>query len=165
MKSNGFTLLELMVAMTILAILLSIAVPSFSNLISSNRIENQADNFLSSLAMARSEAIKLNQQVKLCKSSDGATCTTSGDWSVGWIIMDNSSNILQTYDGIPDGFTFSSTDLKDEVTFRPSGEITSTGGSIIICGPDGKEADAHVVFLSAVGRPRREHGATDCTAS
>jgi type IV fimbrial biogenesis protein FimT len=83
---RGFTLMELMVAVTVLAILLGLAVPTFRETIQMNRIVAQNNDFISTLNFARSEAIKRSDTVAVCPSTDGLTCAGAvADWSTGWI--------------------------------------------------------------------------------
>jgi len=92
--NTGFTLLELIVAVAIAAILAVIAIPSFTRTIRSNRGVTDANNVLSLLTMARSEAIKRDTSVSLCVSSDGATCATGTvTWDRGFLLfVDYKSN-------------------------------------------------------------------------
>jgi type IV fimbrial biogenesis protein FimT len=84
---RGFTLLELMVSITVLGILLGLSVPMFRETILNNRIVAQNNEFISGLNYARSEAIKRSDTVSLCPSTDGATCAASTNWSTGWIVF------------------------------------------------------------------------------
>ncbi|MEQ8660587.1 MAG: GspH/FimT family pseudopilin [Gammaproteobacteria bacterium] len=82
---RGFTILELMTVVAVLGILLAIGVPSFRTLLADNRIVSQLNQFSSTLALARSEAVKANRRVVVCPSTDGASCASGVDWDVGWI--------------------------------------------------------------------------------
>ena len=86
-SQRGFTLIELLVAVAVLAVLLAVGVPSFQSLLASNRLSSQTNDMISALAQARSEAIRRGARVTLCKSSDGTSCTTTGDWEQGWMIF------------------------------------------------------------------------------
>lgn len=72
-KSKGVTLIEILVTLSLIAILLTLAVPSFSNFIHQNRMTSQANTFLSVIQLARNEAIKSREPVTLLveKGSDG----------------------------------------------------------------------------------------------
>jgi type IV fimbrial biogenesis protein FimT len=86
-RARGFTLIELMVTVTVIAILALIAAPSFNEAILSNKLAGFSNNFVASVQLARSEAIKRNTPVTLCRSADGQTCATTGTWQQGWIVM------------------------------------------------------------------------------
>jgi type IV fimbrial biogenesis protein FimT len=91
----GFTLIELMMTIAVLAVLVTLAAPSFDSAILNGKLTSFANNFLASTRLARSEAIKRNAPVTLCRSNDGATCATSGGWEQGWIIVSGTTVILQ----------------------------------------------------------------------
>ncbi|PID33763.1 MAG: hypothetical protein CR955_00910 [Thiotrichales bacterium] len=84
-KNSGFTLIEMIVTITIVAIFASIAVPSFSNLIKKNRITTSTNEFISSLVLARSEALKRSRDVTVCASDDQTSCSGT-EFSKGWIV-------------------------------------------------------------------------------
>jgi type IV fimbrial biogenesis protein FimT len=83
--TSGFTLIELMVVVALLAIVTTIAIPSWNRLVTSNRIRAAVNDWTSSVQFARSEALRQNSPVTLCPSSDGLNCTAS-DYEVGWIV-------------------------------------------------------------------------------
>ena len=70
----GFSLIELMVTLAVAAILMAIATPSFIALINGNRLTSTANELVSSLQLARSEALRRNTQVRVCRSESGNTC-------------------------------------------------------------------------------------------
>jgi len=88
-KQSGFTLIELMVVISILAILLGIGVPSFRATIEGNRITTVANDLVGALQFARSEAVKRGTNVTLCSSNDQATC--SGGWVNGWVARNEAA--------------------------------------------------------------------------
>jgi type IV fimbrial biogenesis protein FimT len=94
-RYQGFTLIELMVTLAVLAIVLGIAVPSFQKQIINNKSLTMGDEFAQALNFARSEAVKTKKRVSICASSDGATCT--GNWSEGFIVFqDNAATDTET---------------------------------------------------------------------
>ncbi len=89
-KCNGLTLVELLVVLAVAAILAQIALPDFSDAIKNNRSTTQLNELQTSLMLARSEAVKRNNAVVMCKSVDGAACQDSGvNWHSGWIVFED----------------------------------------------------------------------------
>ncbi|MDR2299547.1 MAG: GspH/FimT family pseudopilin [Comamonas sp.] len=93
---HGFTAVELMVALAILAVLSAIAVPSFRTLFERWRVLQTAESLKSSLMLARSEAIKQGGRIviqKIANNTDGCTTATDKtDWDCGWIICNDLNN-------------------------------------------------------------------------
>jgi type IV fimbrial biogenesis protein FimT len=88
-RVSGFTMVEMMVAVAILAILASIALPSYRSLIANNRIVANTNDLVADLALARSEAAKRGGTtvVTVCASSNGSSCSGSTDWSGGRLVF------------------------------------------------------------------------------
>lgn len=84
-KNAGFSLLELLVAMGMLAILAGIAAPSFSDYIQTNGIFSLRQNVNTAVMTARTEALNRNKTVTICSSDDAETC--GGTWSDGWLVF------------------------------------------------------------------------------
>lgn len=91
-------MIELLVTMAVAAILLAVAVPSYRSFMISSRIATESNDFLAALNLARSEAIKRNSPVTLCKSANATSCATTGDWAQGWIVFEdcNSNGVVDT---------------------------------------------------------------------
>jgi len=92
-RAAGFTLLELLITMSIAAILLTIAIPSFRYITNSNRIAGEVNGLLGDLQFARAEAVKEGRTVTVCISSDGQTCTGSTAWQDGWIVFSDPTDV------------------------------------------------------------------------
>ena len=101
-KAGGFTLVEMMVALVVLAVLIVISAPGFSDLIKNNRMLSQVYAMRAALNGARSEALAQRSFVTLCRSSDGASC--SGDWNQGYIaFVDNNGDGIVDDPNAPGG--------------------------------------------------------------
>lgn len=90
---RGFTLIELMTTITVMAVLLMVAVPAFDGVRLSTRLNSYANSLVAASQLARSEAIKRNATVTLCSSANGTTCTSDGKWEAGWIVLSNTTLI------------------------------------------------------------------------
>ena len=160
-SSSGFTLMELMVTIAIAGILLGVAIPSFTFIISSNRLTTCANELVTALNLARSEAIKRGQPVTIKRISD-----TSGDWRSGWTIFTdldgdgtldvaNSDTLLRTYAALPPSFTLRGTYV-NRITYQASG--ISANGSFVICDNSDNnnipEANtSKLITVNSIGRP------------
>ena len=162
-SSAGFTLIELMVTLSIGAIVLSIAVPSFANMLRSNRTATQANTIVASLNLARSESAKRGVRVSLCSRMKPATqpetCAGNTDWSGGWLVFTDTTGTQGTYDG-SDQLLRVATALKASPTFtatasdiryRPTGTVDS--GVTLTLKPSGcKYKERRSIKVSATGR-------------
>ncbi len=86
-RMAGFTLMELLVVIAIVGILAGLGAPSFRNITTSYRIAGEVNGLLGDMQFARAEAIKEGQNVTICTSSDGLTCSASTDWKTGWVVF------------------------------------------------------------------------------
>lgn len=114
--ARGFTLIELLITIAIAAILAAMAAPSFNSAFLSNKLTGFANNFVASAQLARSEAIKRNAVVRVCRSADGATCATTGTWQQGWVVFHDANNdgavsagetVIQIQQSLSSGYYFS----------------------------------------------------------
>jgi type IV fimbrial biogenesis protein FimT len=96
-SKRGFTLIELLVTMAVAAILVTIAIPSYQTFVLNNRMSSKSNDLLGALQLARSEAIKRNSRVTVCKGAGGA-CAAGGTWAQGWMVFDDGG-VAGTLDG------------------------------------------------------------------
>jgi type IV fimbrial biogenesis protein FimT len=139
--SAGFTLLELLVAIGVAAIVAAIAVPAFRSFTLADRSLTQGTSLLLSLNMARSEAIKqdLADGVTVCTSTDGLSCNGTTNWAQGWIVLSSASQSapISVVPALSTGSTLSVAPATTQVTFWSDGSATPT--AFTLCDPRGSQ--------------------------
>ena len=167
--SRGFTLLELLVVIGVATILLTVAVPGFSELIEDNRRAALLNEFVTSLQLARVGAVMDGHEVTLCKSADGAHCAPKGArWDDGWIVfanldgddpavVDPGEQVLIAHPGVRSPLHVAAN--REYFSFRPYSHY-SVNGTVTFCDDRGSD-HAMAVIISAMGRPRVSHTQAD----
>ncbi len=145
--TRGITLVELLISLTIIGILFSIAIPGFANLIDSQRTVSVTNMLVAQFARARSEAITKHQQVTLCSSADGNTCLTDSNWSNGMLMFFDSNRNEKREAGEQAITVMDKTDLQNmtiltnqfrpAMAYRPDGITAGTNMTMRICSADG----------------------------
>ena len=138
-RQTGFSITELMVVVAIVAILLSIGVPSFRYITNSYRMSAEVNSLLGDLQYARAEAIREGQTVTVCASTNRVSCTGGTAWAGGWIVFsDVNSNqtvnpgdtilrVQSTFAGtVPD--TFTAGNNVTAITYNREGFATTAAG-------------------------------------
>jgi type IV fimbrial biogenesis protein FimT len=166
---RGFTLVEMLVTVCILGTLLAIAVPLARSFGHSMKLSSLSNAFLSQLHLARSEAIKRNGRVAICKSADGASCSAAGGWEQGWILFHDVDNdglrdagegVVQRFAALPPGFRLvGNVNVAKYVSFAATGGTrTSAGafqaGTLTVCKSSETATEARQIVINAIGRPR-----------
>lgn len=148
-SEQGFTLIELVVALSIAAILLAIAVPSYSGSRLNSQLRASSNDLLGSMNLARSEAIKGGATVTMCPSAGGNEC--GGDWSGGWVVM-RGTDVLQIVSGMPRGFQLTELSGTTTLQFQSTG-VDATPAVFRVCrsSPDAGSQE-RVVSMDATGR-------------
>lgn len=140
-RQSGFTLIELMIAVAVLAILLAMALPSFQQSMRSNRVATTTNEMLASLALARSEAIRGTRGGGVCASTAGTACDGT-QWGDGWMIWIDVGNAgIGTFEATDTVVRFSQPKSKTEVgagsatafSFDNRGRMSArnSGGSLL----------------------------------
>jgi len=156
---RGYTLIELMLTLTVLSVLIGLAVPSFRDMVRNNRITAQTNEFIGALNYARSEALKRSNPVTACASADGVTCSGVNDWSTGWIvfadtnangILDNVEVAMQRWPATDPGITLNAT-TRPFVRYGPSG-VSSGSETFALLKPGCTGNHARQITVSTTGR-------------
>jgi type IV fimbrial biogenesis protein FimT len=124
-RIQGFTLLELMTALAVLAILAGVGIPAFRDIVRNNQIAAESGDMVTALTLARSEALKRGMRVSVC-GADGDECSDEADWSGGWIVftddfgdmgvIDEQDEVLQVWPAPLSGVVVGTADTQS-VTF------------------------------------------------
>jgi type IV fimbrial biogenesis protein FimT len=150
---HGFTMVELLVTISIVGILTMIAVPSLTTFIQNQRLATATNSLVLSLNYARSEAIKRSvpNGITVCASTDQQTCN-GASWSQGWVVEDvtNASGPLQAATSIGSNDTINEAAGQLAVVFLSSGATTAPA-SFRICDSRGG-LFGHSIDVSATGR-------------
>lgn len=161
----GFTIVELIVAMAVAAILLGLAVPSFQETIRNNRMAANVNEFVGALNLARSEAIKRGMPVTVCKDGGGgAACNPppAAQWEQGWIVFSDrtgngavdaadSDTVLRVYPALRINYTFRGNNpVINRVTYNTRG--FAVAGTLVMCDDRGFGANARAIVIARTGR-------------
>ena len=158
-KIKGITLIELMITLAIAGVLIASAAPSMREFIQNNRSATQINELQATLNLGRSEAIKRNSNVTICRSNDGSSC--AGNWQDGWIVftdsdsdatVDDGDEILQIHGGLVAGNTLRFT--QGDITYANTGLARAGSNGIFIhCDSRGAQY-ARGVHVGPSGRAR-----------
>ncbi|SAL11543.1 Tfp pilus assembly protein FimT-like protein [Caballeronia humi] len=175
-KSPGFTLVELSVVLAVMAIIATFATPSFVAWHLRDQVDARARALVSTLSLARSEAVKRGARVTLCRIDAARRCLTPGktcdggaaDWSCGWALFverDGAPTLLRAQAASPSiAIAGATTDLSFT---PPSGQVIGGFRSFDFSARKGKLATTNAnrcIRLAAGGRARMTPGACGAVA-
>lgn len=168
-------MVELMVTVSIAAIIMMVAIPNFDLTIKKNRIQTQLRELAGHIKLARSEAISRSVPVTVCHSNDQATCAAApvnGDWSAGWIVfvdlnsdavVDLGDTILRAHDDIGTNILTVTDDADpaapiNNLLFTRLG--ANTRATFKMCEEEGRATMARALIMELTGRLVRsaDHG-------
>lgn len=170
--SSGFTLVEALVVLAVLAVLLGLAVPGLTGLRERQQLQAQAEDFWNSLMLARAQALLHQQHTTVCAASASGVCDAAAGWHAGWLVfVDGNRNgrreanelLLQQRRSAPAVVRIvGNSTVSHMVGYSAEGRSESlTGafqaGTVRFCAPG--QSEGWQVVLNAIGRPRLEKAA------
>ena len=162
-RMRGFTLVELVIVVAILAILLAVAVPALAPLVERHRAGTAMTALSTQMQLTRMAAITYRRPAVLCPSRDGSACDGGTDWGVGWLLFldtdgnqqpDAADEILRNDPG-PAGASHMrmvGTTGRPRLRFLPDGRSAGSNLTVSVCSAEGALLGA--VIVNNVGRPR-----------
>jgi type IV fimbrial biogenesis protein FimT len=143
--SRGFTLIEMLVTLAIFAVLLMIAIPSMRPFLQSQSVKNASMDISSTVALARSEAIKRNTTVNV-------TATLATDWSRGWAVSQTTPAATIRKQPALNNIVITPSD--PSFSFDGNGRMTTTGATFTIAplNKTGSQPLCLTVTVGATGR-------------
>jgi len=154
-RSPGFTLIEMVITVTLLGVLLAIAVPSFQQLILNQGVKSAAFDVFSALEYARSEAIKRPGETVTLK----AGAASDGAWSTGWRLLNGAGTILRSWTVAPNiTVTDKNGTPLTQVRFFKDGHADGTPKLEVKSATTYSGVDARCVKLDLIGRARSQAG-------
>jgi type IV fimbrial biogenesis protein FimT len=168
----GFTALELLVTMGVVAILLAASVPAFKNYSSNLRMKTAMDSLQTDLNLARGRAISHNIETVICPALGPDDCSGEPDWVNGWIVFTDLNGDRQKQPGEPlfkqagavELINISSSRGRSYVRFYPNGTSPGSNISILFCDRRGA-GHAGIVAVSNSGRIRMQTTGIEATAN
>jgi type IV fimbrial biogenesis protein FimT len=157
---RGLSLIEQIMVLAILAVLASVAAPSFGKLLNTNRVQVAQADFISGLTHARETAVVTGKRSLFCPSRDGSSCSGDTRWDNGWLLgHDADGNDQPDHGALYVGPSYhGSVSIQSSagrrfVRFNPDGSASGSNLTLIFCG-SGDAATALSVVVSNAGRVR-----------
>ena len=159
-KSRGYSLYELLMTLTLVALIVGLGLPSFSGLVARNRQHVEINALFHAIHLARKESIMRRKVVSLCPSQDGRSCSSSHDWSSGWLMFENKDRDSPPRID-PDETVLKNHRVDDQVRITSNRKgftlratfLRATNGTFVLCDPMGRTLPRALV-VSYTGRPR-----------
>ncbi len=158
--AGGYSLYELIITIGLVALVMSLGVPSFGRMLADHRLRVEVDALFHAVHLARKESVVRRRAVTLCPSRDGQNCEPGFDWSDGWIMFVNLDRdapaardldepLLQRFSGIPHNKV---TANRRSFSFRTTA-LRATNGTFIFC-DKARRGATRALIVSYTGRPR-----------
>ncbi len=161
----GFTLIELIVSVTVAAVLLSTGVPALTGFVLDSRRSAAVADFVAALQFSRNQALVNRKTVSLCRSANAGlarpSCAASTGWEAGWIVFEDADAdgvlgpaeiLLRRHEALDGKLTLhGNSKVAKRITFRSAG-ITGNNGRLALCDRRGWGEAARIIVVSVGGR-------------
>lgn len=164
----GMTLPEMLVTLSVFAILITVAAPSMKDVLADRRVAANTQTLFGSMLLARSEAIKRRSPVSICKSSNGSGCDNSlMNWSSGWLVfadedadgaLDSEDQLIRVF-GETDNLISMQWNNGNTLGFNPHGQAR-LAGTFTLCEANSSGFEVRQIVLSLTGRARVSESGT-----
>ena len=145
-QQSGLSIIELIVVISIVAIMVTVVMPGFGALVQRNSMVSGVNGFIAGIQITRSEAINRGATMTLTatNAADG-----NNEWGPGWTVRDGGNNVVRTFDAITQGMTLDGPGGVNTISFNSRGLLIGNPATLDFCitGQQGVR-----IALSAVGR-------------
>jgi type IV fimbrial biogenesis protein FimT len=160
---KGFTLIEMLIAILLSAILIAIGVPNYKYLMQNMNAMALSTDFTTALAYARNEAIRRVNFVTICPAANTSlnSCGAAGNWSNGWIIfvdpnatgtISSGSTLLKVREALETGTSITTTQAK--IIYTSGGALNSGVGTFTLAAPGCSGGYGRIITLTTTGLAR-----------
>lgn len=161
-RNLGFTLIELVMTLAVIAILLATAMPAFGSLTQSTKAQTARSTLGAALGTARLAAVGRTSNVVVCPSRDQQYCGRTTEWQHGWLVFvdsngdgarDAGEELLQASQAQPEGVAILSSTGRTRINYHPDGSSPGSNITLTVC--DSRGADhASALIINNAGRVR-----------
>ena len=161
---NGFTIIELMICVMLIALLLTLGVPSFTNTIEQNKLATEINSLISTLRYARSASVKTGKRITVCRSNDGVDCGATG-YEDGWIVfeddispdgnLDAGERLLMVHQALDANYTLrASNSIASFISYLPTGGTVNANQDRFVLCKNNNLSKSRALFVITSGRAR-----------
>ena len=157
---RGFSLYELLMTMTLVALVLTLGIPSFGSIVANHRLKVEVDALFHAVHLARKGSVVRRRAITICPSYGDNDCEPSLDWSMGWMMFVNTDRdqpavrdddeAILSHHAVDRNARIMSN--RKAFTLR-STELRATNGTLVFCDRRGR-ATPRALVISYTGRPR-----------
>ena len=173
-RVHGFTLIELLMGIAVLAVMLTLAAPSYGKLIGRTHGRTAHNEIDTALNLARLTAVSQVKHVVMCPSSDGQQCAATTQWQNGWLVFADLDHdgahsadepVIRVAQAQPAGVAILSTTGRRRVTYQPDGSASGSNVTLTICDRVAGAENATSLVINQAGRVRSARATTAAAAA